>query len=101
MSLKKHKPFKLEDLKPCPFCGGDAYYSDDFSKPYFFHKDMIYRHVVTCMTCGATIERFTNGHKTMREAYDMMAGLWNRRTGVNDGEQTQDNECDNAGCDEG
>ena len=21
MSLKKHKPFKLEDLKPCPFCG--------------------------------------------------------------------------------
>lgn len=36
--MKKHKPYKLEDLKPCPFCGGDAYYLDDYSKPYFFHK---------------------------------------------------------------
>lgn len=100
--MKKHKPFKLEDLKPCPFCGGDAYYLDDYSKPYFLHKGMrIFRCTVTCMRCGATIERFTNGHKPRGEAYDMMAGLWNRRTGVNDGEQNEDHECDNGGRDEG
>ena len=55
------------------------------------------------LDCPVTEDFFCAKGKTREqgEAYDMMAGLWNRRTGVNDGEQNEDHECDNAGCDEG
>ncbi len=55
----------MKKLKPCPFCGGDA---------YMIEHDMGVRnlYVVMCKTCDSmTATRFSR---------EEAAGTWNRRT---------------------
>jgi Lar family restriction alleviation protein len=57
---RKWKSDKEFDLKPCPFCGGEAtLYVNDFSS------------LITCNDCGVT----TSG----RHSATIAVGVWNRR----------------------
>lgn len=58
-SLEKKEP----ELKPCPFCGGDAYMSEDVKFHVFF---------VACSHCVSR----TGNHKSKEYASD----AWNKRT---------------------
>ena len=51
----------MTELKPCPFCGGEAKISD-----------MGYPHWVFCEKCGARIHGYTTDERDSIEA-------WNRR----------------------
>ena len=55
-----------DKLKPCPFCGGEAVYSNDYGNPE------VVSHAVMCLDpdCGATI---TGPYK------DVVIAAWNRR----------------------
>ena len=53
------------NLKPCPFCGGEAVYNEK-------------KVLIECSKCKATIY----GHKAFRKNVDYkfwLASLWNRR----------------------
>ena len=54
---------KEPELKPCPFCGGDAYMSEDVKFHVFF---------VACSHCVSR----TGNHKSKEYASD----AWNKRT---------------------
>lgn len=58
----------MDDLKPCPFCGGEAKYK----VIYGFHGYSETEYIVTCKRCGATMTK------------DVETGVidaWNRRWG--------------------
>ena len=60
----------MHELKPCPFCG-----SNDVSMHTACIQDLVWKHVVRCKGCSATIERYTiSSRPTAIEA-------WNRRVG--------------------
>lgn len=58
----------MTDLKPCPFCGGEARYST--YDPYDGYQGDCTTHVVRCRDCKAKIER-----RTKEEVIE----AWNRR----------------------
>lgn len=59
----------MEDLKlkPCPFCGGKAYY-----------KYIIPINKVVCKNCGATPYVFSDEYEVMDSKYRAIEA-WNRR----------------------
>ena len=59
----------MAELKPCPFCGGDAF-STDYT--YHIHPGRCIVHFVECNRCHA----MTNEYDTETEANE----AWNRRT---------------------
>jgi len=75
---------KLEELLPCPFCGGKA-----VLKPYANPK---YLYAIKCESCGCWISYFTgtnqggaNLSKKQEQEYafknqDSMVKAWNQRT---------------------
>ena len=58
-----------DDLKPCPFCGGEA--MADYAEPVW--KDEIHWYVF-CTSCYAKIEIFND-----KESYRKAIAAWNRR----------------------
>lgn len=59
----------MNELKPCPFCGGDAFLAEyDYSLGDYY----VVTHVVECNGCHAT----TFEYDSPKEAAD----AWNRRT---------------------
>lgn len=50
-----------DELKPCPFCGGEAYISDDSDAMYMVH----------CYECKAELGYFKSGDEAVKK--------WNRR----------------------
>ncbi len=68
---------KETELKPCPFCGGEA-----------FCISFVTAEVVRCMRCGATIteekiillENEKNNYATSDSKRDMVRIKWNRRS---------------------
>ena len=61
----------MEELKPCPFCGGDAMVSN-VTRKYLLGGETEDRFAISCISCGA------NGgdKKTKEECIE----IWNRRT---------------------
>ena len=60
-------------LKPCPFCGGEAVYTDHF------YEDTKTGHCVYCIDCGAGTAIVT-GSSTPEYLKKHVFDLWNRRT---------------------
>lgn len=56
-----------EELKPCPFCGGEA----EVIKLENYHTQS-YRYFVTCRVCGAEIPRISRSRQQAKS-------VWNRR----------------------
>lgn len=66
-----------EQLKPCPFCGGEASigtikYDAEFVAKQNWNQDVFY--FVSCVLCSASTQQVT-GAKTEADA----ASKWNRR----------------------
>ena len=59
---------KIEKLKPCPFCGGEAYIESLND-----HRTGYAVHFATCLVCGCEMPRIA---RTKQKA----AEVWNRRT---------------------
>lgn len=63
------------EIKPCPFCGGEAYYSHN--------KGLTW--TVKCFRCGAevshTLIRLSTNENTMKEARDAAIRCWNKGVG--------------------
>ena len=68
------------ELKPCPFCGGEAVAK--FVSPYFVKED--YQglcYVVGCKECGcSTSLYYSYKHMYDDEAKEQAIAAWNRRT---------------------
>ena len=65
----ERKKVMSENLKPCPFCGGEA----DCNDTGICDKDGNSLWWVECLWCGIS----TNGHSCIQEAMK----TWNRRDG--------------------
>ena len=57
----------MEELKPCPFCGGDARYNRITYHTVIANES----HIVFCAKCGASTQKY----KTKQEAI----AAWNKR----------------------
>lgn len=60
-----------EEIKPCPFCGSEAYYS--------FIEDGIW--IVRCFACGAQVSKplFTYSKERMIKGRSAVIQMWNNR----------------------
>lgn len=72
----------MTELKPCPFCGGEAFLSGSPERCCFY---------VTCFACGASgpIETYLN-QKEKGEAICRAIDLWNGVAGDDIKRQTGD-----------
>ena len=61
----------MADLKPCPFCGGKAEYTDDYNRDGTGH-------CVYCTDCGAGTAIMT-GATPPQQLKAMVYANWNRR----------------------
>lgn len=65
----------MTELKPCPFCGDEAYYSHN--------EDWVW--TVKCSRCGAEISRtqfrYSVDENTLKEDRDAVIRCWNQRVG--------------------
>lgn len=59
------------DLRPCPFCGGDA------ATPEYYGESKTARFII-CMKCGANVYRARPGENDV-----VLAAAWNRRNDLN------------------
>lgn len=64
-----HNQHENSELKPCPFCGGEAYIKSYLPCDGYMGESTRYR--VGCDSCGVTVEKCTKEH-----AID----TWNTRT---------------------
>lgn len=63
----------MEELRPCPFCGGEALYDeyhDDNGMPEIYYREY-HRYIVRCKDCDATVDAMINGALAIKK--------WNRR----------------------
>lgn len=63
------------DLKPCPFCGGEASISETFTVYDGSHKTPS-TYYGSCMLCGCNMKGVGGGLETKEQA----AEYWNNRT---------------------
>jgi len=64
----------MTELKPCPFCGGEAKTGIDNDAGRF-------RAFAYCTKCGARVEYKPEGFKRLREMVEEVAEIWNKRVG--------------------
>ena len=65
-------PDKKNELKPCPFCGGEAEMNVKHGS-YGYTPDIYY---VKCKRCGQKVEVVSERYKNLS---DIAVGAWNRR----------------------
>lgn len=65
-------PDKKSELKPCPFCGGEAELNVKHGS-YGYTPDIYY---VKCKCCGQKVEVVSERYKNLS---DIVVGTWNRR----------------------
>lgn len=65
-----------EELKPCPFCGGEA----PMESGRYQMDDVMYSFAhVECLSCGACGSGFTEAEKPVESVEALAADAWNRR----------------------
>ena len=65
------------ELKPCPFCGGEA------RKATLKNTPVSYKTYIYCQVCNTEVtEAVTDKHDTVEDAVNRMAKQWNRRAKV-------------------
>jgi Lar family restriction alleviation protein len=71
------------ELKPCPFCGGDNLYFHRAGKPLGKIRGGTREEWVNvlCGTCGARSKEFRSITETRDELITKAAAAWNRREG--------------------
>jgi Lar family restriction alleviation protein len=72
----EHYAEEVQQLKPCPFCGGEPYYR----KPEHLNKTAFDVMRIECKKCGAApyaVEVYEG--KTESEKRETIARFWNRR----------------------
>lgn len=67
------------DLKPCPFCGGEADLVVNKAPSSMFFDGR-----VDCDTCDCFVEMADGGFKTSEECVSELTRMWNRRSGGQD-----------------
>lgn len=72
------------DLKPCPFCGGDAEMTSTWNNRY--RKYFIN---VRCTVCGSCSKGYTSDENPTKNDWDLdacynAAAIWNKRPYLND-----------------
>lgn len=80
---------KMEELKPCPFCGGEAD-CKSWDAGWDSRGDNIFAAMVGCPSCGASFELEHHGDDLLRDddiegetchaLEEQAARIWNRRT---------------------
>lgn len=65
----------MDNLKPCPFCGGEKLYFHSY-EPYYGYQGDLTAYRIVCASCGAKLER--------KEAEEAMKA-WNRRADNDNG----------------
>ncbi len=76
--LLGEEPFEVPELKPCPFCGGDAKIKNVVRKVYEAYRLFYFVECSSCLgTSGFHLECYpdSKNHKAKKEA----AQAWNRR----------------------
>lgn len=67
----------MTELKPCPFCGGEAVLCKDFRPDGNCHYDVAF---VKCQSCGcATAAFITDGYYGVKTSVQDAINAWNRR----------------------
>ena len=67
------KDQRVEHLKKCPFCGGDADYMTQYGRRGYFNW-------VECITCGCRTKTFSSGEEEFSlNSTQFAAYAWNRR----------------------
>lgn len=81
----------MDELKPCPFCGGEA---------YCCYEENRNRYTVKCFDCGATVSSL-KPQVFFANKYDMddIVFKWNKRA-IKEGYWTEDSDGDNVFCSE-
>ena len=64
------------ELKPCPFCGGEAILIKDFKEGEALHHPSV---VVKCDTCGCNTGHYIVGCYGMGATMRDVINAWNRR----------------------
>ena len=68
---EKTTPERIEELKPCPFCGSKAHLNQDLHFGFF----------VQCWKCAAYIfPNMRREYESCAERQDAVVAAWNRRT---------------------
>ena len=71
------------ELKPCPFCGGEAKMKHGFPR---HQQKGIRQSVVQCKSCGCMTVTFSQlAYERWSDVDEQAAEAWNRRTGEQDG----------------
>ena len=66
----------MRELKPCPFCGGEA----SMESGRYQLDDVMYSFAhVECLSCGACGSGFTEEEKPVESLEALAADAWNRR----------------------
>ncbi len=65
----------MEELKPCPFCGGEAHVVHGVYRDGGYIEHAAY---VQCAKCGARTDEVSECMPEMR-VHDMAVSIWNRR----------------------
>lgn len=71
--MKKEGRTKMDEVKPCPFCGGKALADCNYGKHGFFV-------FVSCQVCGARSKCFAASNLKPNEFWEQAIKAWNRRT---------------------
>ena len=66
------------DLKPCPFCGGEATLCKE--NTCFGHGEYHDKHFVKCNSCGATGKSELVYYLTSTDCQELAVHHWNTRT---------------------
>lgn len=66
-----------EELKPCPFCGGNAYHLSCYNGTDFWWE-------IACCHCGAMVASRKTVFPRNEEARDDAIKKWNRRVTQNE-----------------
>ena len=68
----------MAELKPCPFCGGEARL--DKENVCFGHGERHDKYFVECISCGARGKREVVYYLTPTECQELVVRSWNTRT---------------------
>jgi len=75
-----------DELKPCPFCGGDAELDTSQHFRAFRDGEVLYQVAAYCTSCSASISHYPDDLGLTRDhTTDIVVTAWNTRTPIDNG----------------